>query len=408
MSTQVYIDLEGGVVLLGCAVVPCVAAGAKGEVRVDGGRVLRPLAFAERTRLVWLAAASRDAEVQLAESVLALSTVEPTGQAAYDDVVALALAGAGEDAPPFDETLAAAARATGLSAGRLSAAPAREVDALVRREHGGQWNRILFAEPAVEVDWRQMRAEFCGRLFCRLQAASEQPEDAGGVGRDGRGRLNPLVISTDTPVTARAAAHHTEKAITAETPARSDEPVSAAIAGPTNQTMGARAAACRSHAAQDASVKAHGAQAAVASEARTQRGRTLSLRGVELGECETAPAYDNRSPDIARVSHSRFSLVVGPGRTRERAALPTHQAGGAQSDLAPAVEPLPVRAEPPHTRSTGLWSSHPDLVGELDSPASGAILETPASPTQSSLVLTDIAKAIGEMLHHEADLRGID
>jgi len=262
MSTQVHIDLDRGVVLLGSAVVPCVVAGANGEVRVDGGCLLRPLAFAERTRLVWLAATAEDAEAVLAESVLVFTTVEPADRRAYDDVVALALAGAGEEAAPFDETLVAAARATGLSPDELLVAPARAVDALARAEDGGEWNRILFAQPTAEADWAPMRAEFCGRLLRRLHAASVCCNDAIEVARRAPVRPRALVVTMDTQVAVEAA------------PLRPVTPLRATLEAPVAQT-------------------------GASSKAPAQLARSPSVKGVHVGEREVTCASDSLPADEA-------------------------------------------------------------------------------------------------------------
>jgi hypothetical protein len=389
MSTRVHIDLNSGVVLLGSAVVPCVVAGANGEVRVDGGRLLRPLPFAERSRLVWLAAAAADAEAVLAESVLAFATVEPAERRAYDDVVALALAGAGEEAASFDETLATAARAAGLSLDELLVAPARTVDALARVDDGREWSRILFAQPTAEADWASMRAEFCGQLLRRLRPASVWRHDALEVIRRAPVPPRAFVASMDTQVAEEA------------TRPRPVTPLRATLEAPA-------------------------VHVGALSQAPAPPAPSLSVKGVHVGERVLTGASDSPPTQAEPHLHAHFSTTAAPRRTIEPAVPSSVQAGGTSPVLTPRSERTTLATDAPlaltpHGEHTTLATEAPPALfraGERPGlepirwthrAASAATVETPSVPPMQQLPsLADIADIIGELLHHEADLRGID
>ena len=155
---------------------------ASGAIRFGGagGTQLRPLAYAERTEIV-TSATSRDG---VAAAVLAAATVEAgTGDRVMLEVLALWLAGAAWDAPPFAETTLRVARASGWPPEQLFSAPATEVDRLAayldehRRDDDG-WNTIIFAGAMCE-DVNEVRARYADRLLQRGAAASAESASEG-------------------------------------------------------------------------------------------------------------------------------------------------------------------------------------------------------------------------------------
>ena len=406
MSKQVHIDLNSGVVLFGSAVVPCLMAGTNGEVRVDGGCLLRPLPFAERTRLTWLAAMREDAEAVLAESVLVFTTVEPAERRAYDDVVALVLAGAGEEGTPFDETLVTAARATGLSLDELLMAPARAVDALARPEDGSEWNRIFFPQPMAEANWASMRAEFCRWLLRRLHPASVWGTDISEVSQRAPVRPRERVVTMDTQATVEAAlvrpvirlwASRQPLVPQTEEPSKASAPLARSPSGK-GVHMGERPLP-RASGSLPAPVE-------ISPLARFSFA-TTPPKEVDPAASSPVPMGDASPVLMPSTDHTTQELDVSPVPTphTERMTLSVD----ASSVLAPRIERTNLPMEVPPTQLRGRDGPERGSIRWIHRPASTATVDTPSvQPTLSSSSLTDIADLIGEMLHHEADLRGID
>jgi hypothetical protein len=189
-DTSVVADPAAGMARLGALQVEMSSAGASGEVRFcgAGGTVLRPLRFSERTELVTAAAAQASPRDAVAASVLAAATVE-RGRGARDvlEILALWLAGAAWDAPPFLDTTLVVGRAAGWSLQDLLGAHATEVDRLAvhlaEQERGG-WNAIVFLPPPAE-ELSDIRARFADQLL-RRSAAGRASESAPATARRAR------------------------------------------------------------------------------------------------------------------------------------------------------------------------------------------------------------------------------
>src|SRR6185436_7253079 len=97
----VIIDTAGGVAYVGNLTVPVEATGRDGELRVDGGATLRPLRFGERLRICSRALSAREPRAAVAGAVADAAVLDggADGERLLLEVLALALAGAGEDAP---------------------------------------------------------------------------------------------------------------------------------------------------------------------------------------------------------------------------------------------------------------------------------------------------------------------
>jgi hypothetical protein len=179
---SVVADLAGGVVLVGRTVVETSSAGAGGELRFAGGTVLRPLRFGERTTVVTEASGRGAARDAVAAAVLAAATVERgSGDRTLLETLALWMAGAAWDAPPFAEAALAVGRAGSWSLQDLLMTPAAEVDRLAvhiaGQQRNGEWNAIIFG-PAPAPDVPSVRARFAGQLLRRVgreAAAVEEP-----------------------------------------------------------------------------------------------------------------------------------------------------------------------------------------------------------------------------------------
>ena len=194
-TAAVTIDAFRGEARLGRTTIPVAVAGVRGELRVGGaeGPTLRPLTFGERDRAAADAAMSSDAREELSSAIVAAATVRPgTGDPIVHVIVALVLAGAGiDDAPAFSECALRIAQATGWDYRQLADGEAASIDRLAlslhRSEPEARWNRLVLAEdPAEELN--SIRAELIDNLLRRAQIApatlsetidSRAPEQSG-------------------------------------------------------------------------------------------------------------------------------------------------------------------------------------------------------------------------------------
>jgi len=104
---SVIFDLSRGEAIVGPITVPVAPVGAYGMLQVDGpgGPVLRPISFSERTEAIYRAISSPSPREEVARAILALATVLPGAtESVVHQIIALALAGAGIDAPPIKTT----------------------------------------------------------------------------------------------------------------------------------------------------------------------------------------------------------------------------------------------------------------------------------------------------------------
>ncbi len=176
-TSAVTIDAFRGEARLGRTMIPVAVAGVRGELRVGGpgGPTLRPLTFGERDRAAAYAAMSSDARQELNAAILAAATVRPgTGDPIVHEIVALVLAGAGiKDAPAFSECALRIAQATGWDYRQLADGEAANIDRLalsLHRSESEAWSRLVLAEdPAGEFD--SIRAELIDNLLRRAQIA---------------------------------------------------------------------------------------------------------------------------------------------------------------------------------------------------------------------------------------------
>ena len=185
-STGVVIDYVRGEALLGGTAVAIADAGARGQLQVGGpeGPVIRPLTFGERTRTVARAVASSRPRENVCVGVLLMATVRPgVVDPTVQGILALALAGAGQAAPPFAEAALMVARSTGWEHAKLEDAEAAGIDRLAihlgGRQGEPQWNRLLLAkEPAGELE--RLRAELADDLLKRANPLAGTPENQQG------------------------------------------------------------------------------------------------------------------------------------------------------------------------------------------------------------------------------------
>lgn len=180
---SIIIDSLHGQALIGGVAIPVAYAGQRGELQVGGaaGAVLRPLAFGERTRIAACAAVVSQSIDVLCAGIAAAAVVQPGDtDPAVQEILALALAGADQEAPLFTEAALLVARATGWDFAQLDAADAVTIDRLAVYLAGrpaadeSGWNRIVLVDDRGDESLDSIRREMAERL---LKRAALLPED---------------------------------------------------------------------------------------------------------------------------------------------------------------------------------------------------------------------------------------
>lgn len=176
-----------GLATLGGTAVAIAPVGSNGEVQIGGpdGPILRPLQFGERSRLVLYALSSSQAQETLCTLILQAAMVQPgSGDRRVQEVLALALAGAGQpEAPLFPAAALLVAHEAGWDPIQLSEATAAEVDQLAMYLGGTRpqtgWTKIMLA-PSSPDELEVLRADLADDLLQRAELPPEtsiQPED---------------------------------------------------------------------------------------------------------------------------------------------------------------------------------------------------------------------------------------
>jgi hypothetical protein len=301
--------------------------------------------------------------------------------------MALTLAGAGSDAPPFADAALLVARAAGWDPAQLAAAEALEVDRLAAhlgsRPLEPQWNSLLLAR-GPDDELAGLRAELADDLLRRAQPAqAEQPEASGSMAQDGAATL----------------------------PERGERH-SVASAGPFAEQGSASAQPSRVY---PISAAAPAPRADTHSPAQPPREAAPSS-GVPVLARRPLP-IEPAGPSSRR-SYARVRGSVGLGRDSAHVALASRAAPepaivALPDRLAQPAEALP---QPPTAEiaagSPQAWST-PDL-------GAGAVAQAAGRPSRSALAwedsprldtagdqLSDLADALAALLDDEADLRGI-
>ncbi|HEY3185160.1 MAG TPA: hypothetical protein VGJ77_20130 [Gaiellaceae bacterium] len=466
---SVVFDLGAGQARLGTTVVPIAAAGRNGELRVGGrrGPVLRPLAFGERTRVVAGVRHTSDPREAVAAAVAAAALVHRGRlESRVQDVVALALAGAGETAPPFGETALVVARAAGWDYARLMDADAAEVDRLARqlgaRPLRSGWSRFVLAgDAAGELD--AIRRELAQELLDRGDEAPIDLEDAVGVPE---APPSPAGAGDEWTFPSRTAA---SGAAGVEWPTAS----SADASPPRRRRRDPQLAPAAARAAADAGAGATPeGQTRAASAADTSgpaasrvrpgtRPETTRSSEPRLGSDPRLPAFrfdgsraagtplrgrDRPSdlgeqvplrigPPSAMVSESAGSVrapsaggsaaaaSVGPGRSAGAASAPARGRWAAATAAPVDSAPTGAALGPARTASVAWGAPEPALplvpprAQPFVLPARGArawaeagSVDAPTAPSPDAgpARADDVAELLAAALHDECDLRGID
>ena len=375
----IVIDALRGQAQLGQYRLPVAEAGPAGELRVGGpdGPVLRPLTFAERSRAVNRAAANAQPVDALCAALLRAATVRP-GSAPQlpQEILALALAGASEDAPPFVEALLMLARATGWTLQQLEAAEAAQVDRLALHlqtpttEPG--WNRLRLAHPGND-ELLSLRSDLAERLLRRATISRAENGEAAEV----LPRADPPSGSPQFRL-----------------PATSVDPG----AGPVQRATPAVLPAAPARAG-DASANAAPGRAAPRFRYTLAQAAGKALAGEPL----IAAAAAGNGP------HSGAAIAGWPA------------AGAAVPDVSGGQLPgpsfgAPVTPRQPADTALDEFPRHVDLFERLTARSPG-LAERPADPTAAPpwAEVVDVGDAVGEWAAHlarllddEIDLRGLE
>lgn len=187
MTSDVVIDVDGGELRIGGLVLPIAEAHPDGAVRLcpPSGPVFRPITFGERLRRVERASASADPVESLCAAITACAMVS-AGEAELSPVereasqtLALVLAGADIEAPPFTDAMLLLGGGAGWRYDEIEKAEAARVDRLARRlepqreQDDDGWSRVIFSAPAPQASGI-IRRDLARRLLERFTEVQEQ------------------------------------------------------------------------------------------------------------------------------------------------------------------------------------------------------------------------------------------
>lgn len=180
-SAAILLDPATGYGIIADHRFPLAFAGTGGELQLNGehGPVLRPLRFGERSRLVWQATSTARPHSSVIASIAQCAEVR-AGEAnlAIQQIVALVLAGAELEAPPFTETTLLISQRAGADLRQLAVLDAAEVDrlalCLVAEPSESEWNTLMFGQ-RVSSDLDTIRDELAERLLRRGRIRPDVP-----------------------------------------------------------------------------------------------------------------------------------------------------------------------------------------------------------------------------------------
>lgn len=496
MNGHAFIDAARGEVVLGDLALPFADADPPGALRLlpPAGPVLRPITFGERFRLVERASVAADPVENLCAAIMKCATVSPgdmdlsPSERSACQTLALMLAGAGIEAPPFAESMLLVGGSAGWHYREIEEAEASRIDHLARRlepklpDPDDGWSRVVFQEePASGPD--AIRRDLATRLLSRFAdpdaggaedipqffgtdrpaadaimpeswsrsaSDSRQTGASAGDGRFGEGGRFGEVKGDGR--TAESGAHGVEEhgagvpVLSAlwpdgaqktegngESPSlppkrrakvlgytlegwekRSDASTAApahsagdergaaglqraASPGATEPAFAASHEAGISHADRIASGGSVPASPEAEEEMRSSAVRSLA-RSI-AGRHDGAPA----SAGVPRGASAMPSPAAAPvsGRPAAPATMPGHGVVG-MPPMAGGIGPAPrswsFSQESDEAEAAGMTSAVPVIAGSLGRPEESGVAS----------IIMELADALAELLHEEADLRGID
>ncbi len=432
-DASVVADPAAGMARLGALRVEMSSAGATGEVRFygAGGTVLRPLRFSERTELVTAASAQVSPRDAVAASVLAAATVE-RGGGARDvlEILALWLAGAAWDAPPFLDTALVVGRAAGWSLQDLLGAHATEVDRLavhLAEQERGAWNAIVFLPPPAE-ELSDIRARFADQLL-RRSAASRASESApasarraaetNGVARAEAPRPQPeprraglRVLRMDGVTVPPPPVRAAESQVSPPAGSRADRGMSAAVSAREDESANELP---RDLAGQHPhGMPVRRGDAALPAQALQASSPSTVHAAVPAPQIARVPAagldLESFSPAMA-IRHALTAAVMpaAPGVNGATAAAALRTTPQQIAETAAAFEPFalaPADAGTWKQESPLLFDSRRHAVAGAASSFSGDLRRENAFDEGADPL--ELARTLAAMLEDEADLRGVE
>jgi hypothetical protein len=430
MRNSVVIDTVGGQAFIGGVSIAVQEAGKRGELHVGGsaGPILRPITFGERIRLVTRAAASPAALDTVCAGVLQAATVQPGRADRFvQEILALTLAGADQEAPGFAETILLVAQAARWELSQLYEAEAAEVDrlavALVGRPSDSGWTRIIFARS--EETLESIRRELAEQLLQR----GDPVVGATALERAPAAMLMSPPVQTLSRFNVDQARLSEEQAsqpfgIGQATPAQRDLPFPPQSAEPSsagNPIADANAA------------KAPYVRLRVPALTFEKSAARRSTRGVSAHDGQTDMSTLRWS--LLPSSGNRGSAV--PEATLKRGNSPLAQSGSAATTTVEALAPRPDSLPRARFRANDELSASSRASAQLLQQAAEETLHTSGAavtmntgvqsvmrardksgPVEPSAALSgmqplftdwsEAADALAALLDHEADLRGIE
>lgn len=424
MSTSVA--FEPGVAIIAGTRYAIRDVGTHGEIQLgaEDGIVLRPLTYGERARIVGRLAGAPNTVDAVGAAVLRAATTRPgSGDQTVAEILALVLAGANADAPPFATTLLTVAGAAGWSLRDIDEADAETIDQLAMQlgavvaDPDDGWSRIVLVDDAQATSLDDVRRELAERLITRAGAVANvttTPETSTAA----QDQPLPTTLATIAlPSTLRfdAVEHTVSQPDWTATPSLDSAPSAPELGGgqpsapnspgrqpPTLDTP-RRLLGVTGTSNPTPAQRVH--QAATA-EVRPK----FRLLGSANRAAAAAPAMlPNESAPVRPLNRVSYQPDAGAAqRSLNPQPLPPKQ----PLNTAPALElvrapqsatpitlPTPSPAPVEATRLTG-WN---DAPADESAPAVGPTLAQIAT-----LVGDEVADALAALLDHEADLRGID
>lgn len=400
--------------------------GTHGEIQLgaEDGIVLRPLTYGERSRIVGRLAGAPNTVDAVGAAVLRAATMRPgSGDHAVAEILALVLAGANADAPPFATTLLTVAGAAGWSLRDIDEADAETIDQLAMQlgavvaDPDDGWSRIVLVDDVQATSLDEVRRELAERLIARAGVVANVtaiPETS--TAAQAEQLLTPLPAS-GSPSTLRfdAVEHTVSQPDWAATPSRDSAPSALELGGE-----------------QPPAINSPGRQPPMLDTPRRLLGvtgtssSTLQQRDRQAASAEVRPKFrllgsTNRAGAAAPATAASETAPLHPlnrvsyqpdagvaQRSLNPQPLPPKQPLNTTPALElvrapqsatpitlPTLGPAPVEA----TRLTG-WN---DAPAEEFAPA-----VVPTLAQIETLVGDEVADALAALLDHEADLRGID
>ncbi len=401
--------------------------GTHGEIQLgaEDGMILRPLTYGERSRIVGRLAGAPNTVDAVGAAVLRAATLRPgSGDRAVAEILALVLAGANADAPPFATTLLTVAGAAGWSLRDIDEADAETIDQLamqlgaVVEDPDDGWSRIVLVDDAQATSLDEVRRELAERLIARAGVVANitaTPETSTAA------QAEPL--PTTLPTSAAPSAlrfdaleqHTMSQPGWAATPSldsasRAPElgggqppaPNSLGQQSPTPDTPRRLLGVTGTSTATPAYRERHAAPAEVRPKFRlldsTQRAAAVAPA---TPPTESAPVRSlNRLSYQPQGRAEQVSLNPQPLPPKQSLnTAPTLELVRTPQSATPIPLPAPNPAPAESSRLRG-WNEAP-----LSEPTPAAL---PTLAQIETLLGDEVADALAALLDHEADLRGID